>query len=40
MYINHENAEALFKVLALVGVIGVVVMWFITRTPTHKDKKP
>lgn len=30
--------EALFLFLAILGAVGVVITWFLTRRPSHKQK--
>jgi len=38
LYINQENAEAVFAFLAVLGAVGVVIAWFVTRRPSHRQR--
>lgn len=36
----NNNAEQIFGLLSALSFILMVAMWFITKTPSHKKKKP
>jgi len=40
MYINNANAETVFLFLTILGAVGVVVAWLVTRGSSHKHRHP
>lgn len=36
----ESNGEQIFGLLFVISFVSMIAMWFITRTPSHKNKKP